>query len=152
VLLRAVAALVVLGGTALAVAGCGAAPAAPRTAAPTPTPTVAPLPTPSPAADEVTRSTLTGAAAAEPAGAMPAAGPLAVDVACTGVDGSTMAWRLEAGDGTPLGLAGEADCSGPPTTQWLGVTAAQRPARVRVHLQPASGVVGGYAIVRSGSF
>ena len=72
-------------------------------------------------------------------------------MACAGTDGSRMSWSLVAGDGSPLGLSGEADCSGPPSTQWLGITALRRPTTVRVRLLPASGVVSGYAIVRRGT-
>jgi hypothetical protein len=63
-----------------------------------------------------------------------------------------MRWSLVAGDGTSLGLSDEADCSGPPTTSWLGVTSRQRPTHFRVRLQPSSGVVSGFAIVRRGAF
>jgi hypothetical protein len=62
-----------------------------------------------------------------------------------------MRWILVAGDGTPLGLSGDADCAGPPSTQWLGFTADRPPSTVRVRLLPASGVVSGYAIVRRGT-
>jgi hypothetical protein len=134
-------------------AGCGSgAPEATRSAPSSPAATVAPLATPSPGASEVTRSTFGGGALKDPTGSTPGSGALAVDVACAGVDGSVMRWSLVAGDGTSLGLSGEADCSGPPTTSWLGITAQQRPATVRVRLLPASGVVSGYAIVRRGAF
>lgn len=135
----------------LLASGCAARPVAPRTAAAAPTATVQPLTTPSPGPDEVVRSTFGGGPVSDPTGPMPRTGQLAVDVACWGADGSEMVWTLEAGDGTPLGLSGTADCSGPPTTSWLGVTAERRPARVRVVLQPGSGAVSGYAIVRVGT-
>jgi hypothetical protein len=128
--------------------GCSAGPAAPITSAAPPAPTITPLATPTRGPGEVVRSTFGGGPVDEPAGAMPTTGQLAVDVACWGADGSTMAWRLVAGDGRPLGLSGTADCSGPPITSWLGVTAAVRPATVRVRLDPGSGAVSGYAIVR----
>lgn len=140
----------VLAASAVLVAGCAAAPEAPRTATPTAA-TIAPLPVPSAQPGEVTRSTFGDGAPGEPAGAVPAAGALAVDVACSGTDGSTMTWSLVDGDDAPLGLSGVADCSGPASTSWLGITAAERPARLRVRLLPASGVVAGYAIVRSGT-
>jgi hypothetical protein len=140
--------LAVLG---LLATGCAARPVAPRTAAAAPTATVSPLVTPTTVPGEVVRSTFGGGPVSDPAGALPATGQLAVDVACWGADGSTMAWTLESGDGAPLGLSGTADCSGPPTTSWLGVTASTRPARVRVALRPGSGAVSGYAIVRVGT-
>lgn len=142
-LLAAVLALV-----AVLATGCSARPAAPRSS-PAPTaPAVTPLATPTVGPDEVVRSTFGGGPVDEPSGAMPTTGQLAVDVACWGADGSTMTWSLVAGDGKPLDLSGTADCSGPPTTSWLGVTAARRPAMLRVLLEPGSGVVSGYAIVR----
>lgn len=132
----------------------GCAGATPRATSPAPRVETTPpaLTTPTPDASEVTRSTFTGSGVADPAGRTPDSGALAVEVACTGVDGSTMRWSLVTGDGTSLGLSGEADCSGPPTTSALGITDAQRPATVRVRLLPASGVVSGYAIVRPGAF
>lgn len=139
---------------ALLLTGC-AAPGTPPESRPTATgsrtPTIPALATPGPRAEEVTRSTVDAGRVQDPAGAMPADGALAVDVACAGGDGSAMRWRLVAGDGAPLGLSGSADCSGPPTTQWLGVTAAERPDRVRVRLQPGPGVVAGWAVVRRGT-
>lgn len=148
---RALLVTAVLAAAVLSTAGCAARPAA--TASPTisRTPTATPLPTPSAQPGEVTRSTFSGGATRDPSGATPEDGQLAVDVACAGVDGSRMHWSLVAGDGTPLGLSGDADCSGPPSTQWLGITAEQRPATVRVRLLPASGVASGYAVVRRGT-
>ena len=141
-----------LGGTLVLVSvlatGCSVRPAAPSTSAAPTAPAVTPLATPTRGPGEVVRSTFGGGPIDEPTGAMPATGQLAVDVACWGADGSTMAWNLVAGDGTPLGLSGTADCSGPPTTSWLGVTAKVRPAKVQVRMDPGSGVVSGYAIVR----
>jgi hypothetical protein len=131
--------------------GCAASPAASGSPTVSPTAAIALLATPSAQPEEVTRSTFGGGVLSQPGGAVPRGGPLAVDVACAGTDGSEMSWALVAGDGTPLGLSGEADCSGPPTTQWLGITADTRPATVRVRLLPASGVVSGYAIVRGGT-
>lgn len=116
------------------------------------TPTVTPLATPTRDAAEITRSTFASGTLADPAGRTPASGPLSVEVACAGTDGSTMRWSLVAGDGTSLGLSGEADCTGPPTTSSLGITAEQRPATVRVRLQPTSGAVSGFAIVRRAAF
>jgi hypothetical protein len=150
---RAPALVAVLVAAAALTTGCAGGPpeaTAPATRAETTTPP--PLSTPTASAGEVTRSTFTGAGIDDPAGRTPASGALAVEVACTGVDGSTMRWSLVAADGTSLGLAGEADCSGPPTTSALGITAEQRPASVRVRLLPASGVVSGYAIVRRSAF
>jgi len=133
--------------------GCaGSAPEATRSVPRSATPTAPPLVTPAPAAGEVTRSTLADGAVDDPAGTTPASGALAVEVACSGIDGSTMRWSLVAGDGTSLGLSGDADCSGPATTSSLGITAEQRPPRVRVRLVPGSGVASGYAIVRRGAF
>ena len=133
--------------------GCAAgAPEATRSVTLSDTPTVTPLTTPTHDSAEVTRSTLAGGAVTDPAGSTPASGALAVEVACAGTDGSTMRWSLVAGDGTSLGLSGEADCSGPETTSSLGITAEQRPATVRVRLQPSSGTVSGYAIVRRNAF
>jgi len=145
-------ALLLLAAVVLATAGCSAV-EAPATRSPTrtPTETVPALAVPTAARGEVTRSVLRDGEVEDPAGRMPAGGALALDVACAGVDGSTMAWRLVAGDGAPLGLEGTADCSGPPTTSWLGVTAARRPAEVRVRLLPAAGVAAGYAVVRRGT-
>ena len=144
-----------LAATLLAVAalaaGCAARPVAPRTAAAPATTTIAPVVTPSAVAGEITRSTVSGGSVADPAGRTPASGPIAVDVACSGVDGSTMTWRLVTGAGKPLGLSGSADCTGPAATSWLGITSPTRPASVRVMLLPTSGVVSGYAIVRSGT-
>ncbi|GAA2752644.1 hypothetical protein [Amnibacterium kyonggiense] len=146
--------LVVPAAAVVLLAGCGGQPAAPRTsAAPasSTTPTVTPLVTPTELPGEVVRSVLSGGSVEEPSAPMPRSGQLAVDVACWGADGSTMSWRLVAGDGSALGLSGTADCSGPPTTSWLGVTATERPARVRVDLRAASGAVSGWAIVRRGT-
>jgi len=141
----------VLAAAALSTAGCAARPAATGSPTISRTATVTPLPTPTAQPGEVTRSTFGGGATRDPSGATPRDGQLAVDVACAGTDGSRMHWSLVAGDGTPLGLSGDADCSGPPSTQWLGITAEQRPTKVRVQLVPASGVVSGYAIVRRGT-
>jgi hypothetical protein len=142
----------VLVAVALTVTGCAAGePAATRSATRSPTETVTPLPTPSKTAGEVTRSVFADGSNEDPAGPMPSTGAVAVDVACAGVDGSTMTWSLVGDDGRPLGLSGTADCSGPPTTSWLGVTAERRPAEVRVRLLPASGVVAGWAVVRRGT-
>jgi hypothetical protein len=133
--------------------GCeSGGPEATRSATRSATETVPPLIVPTAAPGEITRSTLSGGTVHGPTGRTPASGALAVEVACSGVDGSTMRWSLVAGNGTALGLSGEADCSGPATTSSLGLTAAERPATVRVRLQPASGVVGGYAIVRRLAF
>ncbi|MGT2426440.1 hypothetical protein [Amnibacterium kyonggiense] len=141
--------LLVPAAAVLLLAGCAGQPAPARTAAaPAVTPTITPLVTPTELPGEVVRSELSGGSVAEPSAPMPRTGQLAVDVACWGADGSTVVWRLVAGDGTALGLSGTADCSGPPTTSWLGVTATERPARVRVDLRPSSGAVSGYAIVR----
>jgi hypothetical protein len=154
VIRRALPLTATLVAVAVLASGCSARPAASSTSA-TPSapaaPAVTPLSTPTRGPGEVARSTFGGGPIDEPLGAMPASGQLAVDVACWGADGSTMAWSLVAGDGKPLGLSGTADCSGPPTTSWLGVTADTRPAKVRVTLEPASGVVSGYAIVRRGT-
>jgi hypothetical protein len=136
---------------AVLMTGCAAHPTASASPSAARTPTVTPLPTPGTRPAEVTRSTFGAGVLRQPTGTMPAAGQLAVDVACAGTDGSRMRWTLVAGDGTALGLSGEADCTGPPSTQWLGITADTRPARVRVRLAPASGVVSGYAIVRRGT-
>lgn len=136
----------------LLLAGCGGQPEGPRSsAAPAVTATVTPLVTPTLLPGEVVRSVLSGGTVDEPSAPMPRSGQLAVDTACWGADGSTMSWRLVAGDGSALGLSGTADCSGPPTTSWLGVTATERPARVRVELHATSGAVSGYAIVRRGT-
>lgn len=147
---RVLAGTAVLAAAALSTAGCASQPAATATPTIHRTATVTPLPTPTAQPGEVTRSTFGGGASRQPAGAVPSTGQLAVDVACTGTDGSRMHWNLVAGDGTPLGLSGDADCSGPPSTQWLGIT-SRRPAEVRVQLVPASGVASGYAIVRAGT-
>lgn len=140
----------------LLTAGCAAAPETPRSATPSST-TVAPVATPTALPGEVTRSTFGGGAARAPAGRVPeesggtpADQAIAVEVACSGTDGSTMRWTLESGSGKPLGLSGSADCSGPPSTSWLGFT-GKRPAKLRVALLPASGVVSGYAIARIGT-
>ena len=149
---RALALTAVLAAAALSTAGCAAArPEATGSPTISRTPTVSPLSTPGPRTGEVTRSTFGGGASRTPSGRTPTAGQLAVDVACAGTDGSRMRWSLVSGDGAALGLSGDADCSGPPSTQWLGITAEQRPERVRVRLLPASGVVSGWAVVRSGT-
>jgi hypothetical protein len=141
-----------LGATAL-VAGCAARPAAPTaTAAPTPARSVTPLVTPTVTSDEITRSVFSGGTVDARTGAVPASGSLSVDVACWGADGSTLTWALVDGDGTAIGLSGVADCSGPPSTSGIGITAATRPKAVRVELRPGSGAVSGYAIVRRSSF
>jgi hypothetical protein len=142
----------------LLTAGCAARPDAPRTAAAPATTSIAPVVTPSAVPGEITRSTFGGGPAQDPIGKVPQQGAgsaptdeaIAVDVACSGTDGSSMTWSLVTGHGKPLGLSGDADCSGPASTSWLGV-AEQRPATVRVALLPASGVVSGYAIVRLGT-
>jgi len=139
-------------------AGCSARPAAPRTAAAPASTSIAPVVTPSAVSGEVTRSTFGGAAVQDPVGKVPPASAattptdqaIGVEVACSGVDGSTMAWSLVSGAGKPLGLSGTADCSGPASTSWLGI-AEQRPATLRVTLRPASGVVSGYAVLRIGT-
>jgi hypothetical protein len=82
---------------------------------------------------------------------LPPTGQVAVEVACSGADGSTMTWRLETGQGASLGLSGQADCTAPPTTSWLGITADPRPGRVRIVLDASADVVAGWAIVRSGT-
>lgn len=141
----------------VALSACASRPEAPRTAAAPASTSIAPVVTPSAVAGEITRSTFgadgvqqpTGRVPAE-TGAAPAGQAIGVEVACSGTDGSTMTWSLVAGDGKPLGLSGEADCSGPASTSWLGI-ADQRPAKVRVTLLPASGVVSGYAVVRLGT-
>jgi hypothetical protein len=152
---RSGSAVVVALAASLLMAGCAAAPETPRSATPSLT-TVAPVATPTALPGEVTRSTFGGGAAKDPVGRVPQEGAaptdeaMAVEVACSGTDGSTMSWTLESGDGKPLGLSGEADCSGPPSTSWLGF-AGGRPATLRVALLPASGVVSGYAIARIGT-
>ena len=149
---RSIALAAVLAATAVLTSGCsGTTAEATRSVAETQTPTFTPFVTPTAVAGEVTRSVLDTGGVREPAGAMPATGEIAVDVACSGADGSMMRWSLVAGDGKPLGLTGEADCSGPPSTSWLGITATKRPSKVSVTLTPASGVVSGYAIVRRGT-
>jgi len=148
---RALALTAVLAAAVLSTAGCAARPAATGSPRISRTATATPLPTPTAQPGEVTRSTFGGGASRQPDGATPSEGQLAVDVACAGIDGSRMHWSLVAGDGAPLGLSGDADCSGPPSTQWLGITAEHRPAKVRVQLVSSSGVVSGYAIVRRGT-
>lgn len=137
------------------VAGCATgAPEATRRVPRSATPTVTPLTIPTRDAAEITRSTFAAGTVADPAGRTPGSGALTVEVACAGADGSTMRWSLVegGGDGVALGLSGEADCAGPATTSSLGITAEQRPATVRVRLQPTSGAVSGFAIVRRAAF
>ncbi|MGN6445764.1 hypothetical protein [Amnibacterium sp.] len=149
---RALRLLATLAAVGALVTGCSSRPAVRSTSQePAATPTITPLVTPTVAADEVVRSVLSGGTVREGTGAMPRSGALAVDVGCWGADGSTMTWRLVSGDGAALGLSGTADCSGPPTTSWLGITSATRPPQVRVVLHPGSGVVSAYAIVRRGT-
>ncbi|WP_375389846.1 hypothetical protein [uncultured Amnibacterium sp.] len=143
----AAAALLVLG-----LAGCGARTAAPTSASPqrtTASPT--PLITPSAEAGEVARATFGGGATRDGAGRLPATGQVAVEVACSGADAGVLTWRLETEAGVSLGLSGQADCSAPPTTSWLGITADPRPDRVRIVLEPGDGVVAGWAVVRIGT-
>ena len=137
---------------AFALAGCSAGTAAPPSSSPertTATPT--PLVTPSRAASEVARATVDGTGASAGTGRLPPTGQVAVEVACSGSDTGSLTWRLETGDGGPLGLTGQADCSAPPTTSWLGITADPRPTRLRIVLEPGDGVVAGWAVVRTGT-
>ena len=136
----------------LLLSGCAAPAAAPRTAQPErPTSTPTPLDTPPAEPGEVARATLADGVLQNGSGALPPTGQVAVEVACSGVDGSVVTWRLESGDGAPLGLSGEADCTAPPTTSWLGITADPRPSRVRIVLAADADVVAGWAVVRTGT-
>jgi hypothetical protein len=144
--------LVAAAAVVLALAGCaGREPAAPTSSPERTTATPTPLVTPSRAADEIARATFADGAATAGAGALPAEGQVAVDVACSGTDGSALTWRLTTGAGASLGLSGTADCSAPPTTSWLGITAEPRPTRVRIVLEAGRGVVAGWAVVTTGT-